>query len=108
MVSRVWSWASLLGPKRVHSWSANAGHRYAASLNLGLSSRLIYFSNFQLGLANLQDVVDVSLTLDKALKIVTDVFISAAERDIYTGDRIHLMYITSAGIKEDHVDLRKD
>lgn len=56
----------------------------------------------------MQNVEEQSITLDTALKVVQDVFISAAERDIYTGDGIHIMYITADGIKEDNVNMRRD
>lgn len=69
---------------------------------------MCYFSLHQLGLKNLQNVVEEPITLDKASRIVQDVFISAAERDIYTGDEIHIMCITADGIKEERVALRKD
>lgn len=61
-----------------------------------------------MGLKNIQNIVEESITLEKASRIVQDVFISAAERDIYTGDEIHIMCITADGIKEEKVDLRKD
>ncbi|GBM53038.1 Proteasome subunit beta type-1 [Araneus ventricosus] len=48
------------------------------------------------------------LTLEKALSLVQDVFTSAAERDIYTGDRVVMNIITKDGIKESTFDLRKD
>lgn len=57
---------------------------------------------------NLQNTTDEPITLDKASRIVQDVFISAAERDIYTGDEIHIICITADGIKEERVDIRKD
>lgn len=61
-----------------------------------------------MGFSNLQHVEDRSITLEKALKVTKDVFKSAAERDIYTGDSIHI-YITKAdGTEEQFVELRKD
>ena len=50
----------------------------------------------------------VPLSLDKAVNLVKDVFISAAERDIYTGDAIVLRIITKDGIKTDEFPLRRD
>lgn len=66
------------------------------------------FSLPQLGLRNIQNVVEEPITAEKASRIVQDVFISAAERDIYTGDEIHIMYVTADGIREEKVELRKD
>jgi 20S proteasome subunit beta 6 len=48
------------------------------------------------------------LTKEKALSVVKDVFISAAERDIYTGDGITINIITKDGIAEEKFDLRRD
>jgi len=50
----------------------------------------------------------VSLTLEKAVAILKDVFTSAAERDIYTGDGITIKIITKNGVEESYFDLRKD
>lgn len=62
----------------------------------------------QVGLKNMQNVKETPVSLERALSIVKDVFISAAERDIYTGDGIILNIITKDGIKEETFDLRKD
>lgn len=48
------------------------------------------------------------LTLEKAKMVMKDVFISAAERDIYTGDSVILNIITKDGVKTETYDLRKD
>lgn len=45
---------------------------------------------------------------EKALEMLKDVFISAAERDIYTGDGINIKIINKDGIQDVHFDLRKD
>ncbi|KAK9500306.1 hypothetical protein O3M35_001591 [Rhynocoris fuscipes] len=62
----------------------------------------------QLGMKNQQNVEDKSYSLEKALAIVKDTFISAAERDIFTGDSISIIIITKDGIQEDSFELRKD
>lgn len=62
----------------------------------------------QIGLKNMQNVKEAPLTLERALGIIKDVFISAAERDIYTGDSIIVNVITKDGIKEEKFELRKD
>nr|ABM55595.1 putative proteasome subunit, beta type, 1 [Maconellicoccus hirsutus] len=62
----------------------------------------------QLGFANMENVESRSISLEKALAVVRDVFISAAERDIYTGDKIHVTVITKDEIKEDTLQLTKD
>uniref|UniRef100_A0A7N5P8N5 Proteasome subunit beta type-1-B n=1 Tax=Ailuropoda melanoleuca TaxID=9646 RepID=A0A7N5P8N5_AILME len=55
----------------------------------------------QVGLKNMQGVKQVTLSLAKALQLVKDVFISAAERDVYTGDALKICIITKDGIKEE-------
>lgn len=62
----------------------------------------------QIGLKNMQNIKEEPLPLEKALAIMKDVFISAAERDIYTGDSIKINVITKDGIKEESFELRKD
>lgn len=62
----------------------------------------------QLGMKNQENVEDKTYSMEKALAIVKDVFISAAERDIFTGDSICIALITKDGIKEDSFELRKD
>lgn len=49
------------------------------------------------------------LTADKAIALVRDVFIGAAERDISTGDGLHMELVTKDGVKTlDRFPLRKD
>lgn len=48
------------------------------------------------------------LSLEKALTLVKDVFISAAERDIYTGDGVHISVVRADGIRSEVLPLRKD
>lgn len=62
----------------------------------------------QIGYKNQDGVEPIPLTEEKAISIVKDVFISAAERDIYTGDGISIKVITKDGIKESKFALRKD
>nr|QBH72801.1 proteasome subunit beta type [Aphelinus abdominalis] len=62
----------------------------------------------QIGYQNQENIDKIPLTKEKALSIVKDVFISAAERDIYTGDGITIRIITKDGIVSEKFDLRKD
>lgn len=57
---------------------------------------------------NMENIETRSVSLEKAVAVVRDVFISAAERDIYTGDKIHLIVITKDEFKEDTLELRRD
>ena len=51
---------------------------------------------------------DKKITLDEAVDMIHDIFVSAAERDIHTGDGITFKIITKEGIEERTVALRKD
>ncbi|CAN6477858.1 unnamed protein product [Victoria cruziana] len=48
------------------------------------------------------------LTESEAVDLVKDIFASAAERDIYTGDRVEIVVINSGGIHREYIELRKD
>lgn len=56
----------------------------------------------------MESVQQVPLSQEKAIQLVKDVFISAAERDVYTGDALRICIITKEGIKEQTIPLRKD
>ncbi|XP_043463172.1 proteasome subunit beta type-1 [Leptopilina heterotoma] len=62
----------------------------------------------QVGYENQENVEKIPLTVEKALKILKDVFTAAAERDIYTGDSILIKIITKQGVKSETFELRKD
>ena len=62
----------------------------------------------QIGLKNMQGVVPSNITKEKALTVIKDSFISAAERDTSTGDGIIINIITKSGIEVEHFALRKD
>ncbi|XP_022195016.1 proteasome subunit beta type-1-like [Nilaparvata lugens] len=62
----------------------------------------------QIGLKNMQNMELGPVSMERALNLVKDSFIAAAERDFYTGDGVHINIITKDGIKEDRMVLRKD
>lgn len=62
----------------------------------------------QIGQKNMAKVSEEPLSQEKALAILKDTFISAAERDIYTGDSVSINILTKNGIKEETFELRKD
>lgn len=82
-------------------------HRYRAG---GSSSTLIQpFLDNKVGLKNTQTDKSVEdLSLEDALTIVKDAFVSAGERDIYVGDKVDIRVITKDGIKELEHNLRRD
>jgi len=62
----------------------------------------------QVGHRNMNIKPKDPITLEQAIKITKDVFISAAERDILTGDGVLLKIITPTGILEERFPLRID
>lgn len=62
----------------------------------------------QVGLKNQLNASTDPLPKERAIAIIKDTFISATERDIYTGDAVILNIITKDGIVEDKLELRKD
>ncbi|XP_010934682.1 proteasome subunit beta type-1 [Elaeis guineensis] len=43
-----------------------------------------------------------------AVDMVKDVFASATERDIYTGDKLEIVILNASGVRREFMDLRKD
>lgn len=48
------------------------------------------------------------ITAERAVSIIKDAFISAAEREVHTGDSIIINIIDKNGIREERFSLRKD
>jgi len=71
---------------------------------------LKYCCGCQIGFKNQSNVPEPPppLTVDKAVTLVKDVFTSAAERDIYTGDGLHIEVVSADGIRSEKMKLRCD
>jgi 20S proteasome subunit beta 6 len=81
-------------------------HTYRAG---GSSSALLQpILDNQVGLKNMEQKPKTPLTVERAVNLIKDTFISAAERDIYTGDGIKIAIITDKGVEEQIIPLRKD
>ena len=68
------------------------------------------FSNiiiFQIAHRHRQDP-DFKLTADEAVAVIKDVFVTATERDIYTGDSVEIKLIQKDGIKTEIFMLKHD
>jgi len=66
------------------------------------------FLDNQVGRKNQQDPSTDPLSKTECIQFVKDIFISAAERDIHTGDGVLINVITKDGISEELFPLRKD
>lgn len=72
------------------------------------SSMLQPLLDNQIGFKNQSGVEKVPLTKEKAAGVIKDGFISAAERDIYTGDGVVIHTITKDGVTTESFPLRRD
>lgn len=48
------------------------------------------------------------LSIEKAVEIVETAFRSAAERDIYTGDKLEILVVSKEGVRKEWRQLRRD
>jgi len=75
----------------------------------GAASELIQpLLDNQIGGKNISDGVVPELTRERARQLCVDCFISAAERDITTGDSVCLYIIDKEGVKFERFPLRRD
>ncbi|XP_065655860.1 proteasome subunit beta type-1-B [Hydra vulgaris] len=72
------------------------------------SAMLQSFLDNQIGQKNLAKKSDIPLSLERCVELIKDVFISAAERDIETGDGVLISIITKEGTKSEVFPLRRD
>lgn len=80
--------------------------QYKASGSAG--ALLLPFLDNQIGYNNMENVTPEPVNIPKAMQILKDAFISAAERDIYTGDSLYISIITKDGVQEEKFALRRD
>ncbi|GFY39965.1 proteasome subunit beta type-1 [Trichonephila inaurata madagascariensis] len=94
---------------RVYSYDSVGSKGTEKYIAAGSSSSLLQpLLDNQAAYKNIAGEKPPPLSLEKAVTLVHDVFTSAAERDIYTGDRVVMNIITKDGIKDMSFDLRKD
>lgn len=63
---------------------------------------------FQVGFKNLPQQDRTPMSKEAVVRLIRDGFISAAERDIYTGDGVHISVITKDGVESVKFPLRHD
>ncbi|GIY69734.1 proteasome subunit beta type-1 [Caerostris extrusa] len=94
---------------RIYSYDSIGSKGQEKYIAAGSSSHLLQpLLDNQAAFKNMEGPRPPPLSLDKAILLVQDVFTSAAERDIYTGDSVLMNVITKEGIKEISFDLRRD
>eukprot|EP00045_Choanoeca_perplexa_P000886 m.16756 g.16756 ORF g.16756 m.16756 type:complete len:216 (-) comp10608_c0_seq1:60-707(-) len=62
----------------------------------------------QIGSKNQSNKEEAPIDKDLAIKLAKDVFVAAAERDIYTGDAVHIAVVTKDGTTHEEFPLRRD
>ncbi|XP_057303985.1 proteasome subunit beta type-1-B-like [Hydractinia symbiolongicarpus] len=72
------------------------------------SSMLQSFLDNQIGQKNLKEKSNEPLSKERCVELIKDIFISAAERDIETGDGVHISIITKDGVENQTFPLRRD
>ena len=77
--------------------------------SVSLAAQVIpQYVHHQIGFKNQTGVDKEPITREKAVSLIKDVFISAAERDIYTGDGLKIHIISAEGIETELIPLRRD
>lgn len=86
------------------------GHFQQQAFSAGGSSCALVqpFLDNIIGQSTRQGAKSIELSIDDALRIIKDVFVSAGERDIYVGDYVNIRVITANGIEELTHNLRRD
>jgi len=97
---------------RIYSYDSVGSKVESSNIACGSASHLLQpLLDNQVDGKNIGDIVPKKAPVfsrEEAVNIIRDVFVSAAERDIYTGDSILIYILTAEGIKEMTFPLRKD
>lgn len=69
---------------------------------------LPYLDNEVTGYNNPRHSEKPPLSIDAAVELVSNAFRAAAERDIYTGDKLEILIVTKDGTRKEWRQLRRD
>lgn len=108
-VSNILAGLDTEGKGAVYSYDPIGHYARSAYRASGNSGHLLQsLLDNQLGFHNMEGVTRTPPTVEKAVNLIKDAFISAAERETGTGDSVIINIITKDGIKEESFPLRKD
>jgi len=97
------------GKGAVYSYDPIGSYERERYSTKGSSATMIHpFLDDQIGQKNMSVKTDEKLSKEGCIELVKDTFISAAERDIETGDGVLIKVITKDGITEEFFPLRRD
>lgn len=94
----------------VFSYDPVGSYERTAYIAAGTGQQLLQpLLDNQLGHKNISpDVPRVTLTREKVVALVKDIFVGATEREIYTGDNVDIFVITKDGVEKERMPLRRD
>eukprot|EP00761_Pharyngomonas_kirbyi_P011707 gb/GECH01011733.1/.p1 GENE.gb/GECH01011733.1/~~gb/GECH01011733.1/.p1 ORF type:complete len:216 (+),score=42.21 gb/GECH01011733.1/:1-648(+) len=96
------------GEGRVYGYDAIGSYESVPAASFGSGQSLIQpLLDNQIAYKN-RVIKPPKMSLGETVDFVKDAFTSAGERDIFTGDSVHICVITKEGIREEYFDLKFD
>jgi len=94
----------------VHGYDAIGSYGSDKALAQGSGAHMIipYLDAEVTGYNNPRHAEKPPMTITSASELVFNAFRSAAERDIYTGDRLEILVVTKDGVQREWRQLRRD
>jgi 20S proteasome subunit beta 6 len=94
----------------VYGYDAIGSYGSDRALAQGSGAHMIlpFLDSEVIGYNNPKQAEKPALTADRAVELVELAFRSAAERDIYTGDKLEILVITKDGSRKEWRQLRRD